>query len=97
MQNCTNEIFLHYIIELIRTICSIFCRLSFFGDLTSNQNELRSTSEQNGPKFMSNQIGMVYGMSSSQVMRYIRLTHLLQELLSLVDARKCLCNFIDVA
>ena len=30
----------------------------FRSDLTSDQNELRSTSDQNGPKLMSNQIGL---------------------------------------
>ena len=70
----------------------------FRSDLTSDQNELRSTSDQNGPKLMSNQIGMMYGMSSSQVKRYIRLTHLLPELLSLVDQEKIkVTNAVEIS
>lgn len=70
----------------------------FRSDLTSDQNELRSTSDQNGPKLMSNQIGMMYGMSSSQVKRYIRLIHLLPELLSLVDQEKIkVTNAVEIS
>ena len=43
----------------------------FRSDLTSDQNEPKSTSDQNGPRLVSNQIGNGYGMSSSQVKRYI--------------------------
>lgn len=70
----------------------------FRSDLTSDQNELRSTSDQNGPKLMSNQIGMMYGMSSSQVKRYIRLTHLLPELLLMVDQEKIkVTNAVEIS
>ena len=56
------------------------------------------TSDQNGPRLVSNQIGNGYGMSSSQVKRYIRLTHLLPDLLELVDKGKIkLTNAVEVS
>ena len=70
----------------------------FRSDLTSDQNEPKSTSDQNGPRLVSNQIGNGYGMSSSQVKRYIRLTHLLPDLLELVDKGKIkLTNAVEVS
>lgn len=70
----------------------------FRSDLISDQNEPKSTSDQNGLKLTTDVIGKEYGMSSSQVKRYIRLTHLLPDLLELVDKGKIkLTNAVEVS
>lgn len=73
-------------------------------DLTSRQNDgklnsrTNKTSRQNGEKLTSGFVGQEFGMSSRQVDRYIRLTHLLPELLSLVDQEKIkVTNAVEIS
>ena len=46
------------------------------------------TSDHNGPKLASVEVGQTVGISSTQVKRYIRLTELIPELLDYVDNKK---------
>ena len=46
------------------------------------------TSDHNGPKLTSREVGEAYGISQTQVKRYVRLTDLLPELLSYVDIKR---------
>lgn len=70
----------------------------FRSDLISDQNDLKSTLDQKGLKLTTDVIGKDYGMSSSQVKRYIRLTHLLPELLLLVDQEKIkVTNAVEIS
>ena len=70
----------------------------FRSDLISDQNDLKSTLDHKGLKLTTDVIGKDYGMSSSQVKRYIRLTHLLPELLSLVDQEKIkVTNAVEIS
>lgn len=73
-------------------------------DLTSRQNDgklnsrTNKTSRQNGEKLTSGFVGQEFGMSSRQVDRYIRLTHLLPELLLLVDQEKIkVTNAVEIS
>lgn len=73
-------------------------------DLTSRQNDgklnsrTNKTSRQNGKKLTSGFVGQEFGMSSRQVDRYIRLTHLLPELLLLVDQEKIkVTNAVEIS
>ena len=73
-------------------------------DLTSRQNDgklnsrTNQTSRQNGEKLTSGFVGQEFGMSSRQVDRYIRLTHLLPELLLLVDQEKIkVTNAVEIS
>ena len=70
----------------------------FRSDLISDQNDLKSTLDHKGLKLTTDVIGKDYGMSSSQVKRYIRLTHLLPELLLLVDQEKIkVTNAVEIS
>ena len=70
----------------------------FRSDLISDQNDLKSTLDQKGLKLTTDVIGKDYGMSSSQVKRYIRLTHLMPELLLLVDQEKIkVTNAVEIS
>ena len=54
--------------------------------------------DHKGLKLTTDVIGKDYGMSSSQVKRYIRLTHLLPELLLLVDQEKIkVTNAVEIS
>lgn len=73
-------------------------------DLTSRQNDgklnsrTNKTSRQNGEKLTSGFVGQEFGISSRQVDRYIRLTHLLPELLLLVDQEKIkVTNAVEIS
>lgn len=46
------------------------------------------TSDHNGPKLTSKEVGEAYGISQTQVKRYVRLTELIPEVLSYVDNKK---------
>lgn len=57
-----------------------------------------ATSDHNGPKLSTAQIGKESGMSGTQVKRYIRLTELIPELLELVDSKKInLVNGVELS
>lgn len=73
-------------------------------DLNSRQNDgkinsrTNKTSRQNGEKLTSGFVGQEFGMSSRQVDRYIRLTHLLPEMLLLVDQEKIkVTNAVEIS
>lgn len=76
----------------------------FRSDLCSRQNggelmkKTELTSRQNGRELTSKTVGQEFGMSSRQVDRYIRLTHLLPELLLLVDQEKIkVTNAVEIS
>ena len=73
-------------------------------DLTPRQNDeeladkTNQSSRQKGGKLTSSFVGQEFGMSSRQVDRYIRLTHLLPELLLLVDQEKIkVTNAVEIS